>query len=230
MDSALREHLQRMAAENPEMRRHLVPLLRSSRTTKTAQGPVVLDDPDVMLFVIDQEDNKSKFYEMAYVISAVAPPAQKTKDFSRGAPAPWVLLKRWGRLTDSGTTGRVDSLNEVYATKDEAQRAMMAWKQKKIHESGYQDVSRTRKYPIGLGAAGFGWGGQAACAFVPELRGLHGQVGELLRTLMGMQRTVKTLQDQRSGLADDLAGHVLALTDAAGGMSEYLNDQLAHCR
>ena len=153
----------------------------------------------------------------------------KGKDFSRGVGG-WVLMKRWGRLTDKGgITGRVDSMNEIYATEQAAKMAMMAWKQQKIRSSGYTDVSTKKTYPIGLGSAGFGWGGQVACNYVPELKVLSGLVTKSKTDLMGMAATLKALETRNSGMAKTIAALYVDALGSLGKLDTYLEGQLSAC-
>lgn len=232
MDTQLRRGLIRLAHTNPELRPHLLPLLKQASQSKKAHGPVSMRDPAVMLFAIDQARNQSKFYEMAIVPLGKESPAKKTQDKARGAGT-HVLMRRWGRLTDSGLSGRVDSINMVLDSQRSAEAAMQAIKRDKMSGGGsavYTDVSRTRKYPIGLGAAGFGWGGQAACEYIPELRELQGQVAEMVKQLSKMTRVTQQLSRQRSGLAGDLTQHLGGMAGPIEALEGFLADQLSHCK
>lgn len=203
--------------------------LLKAASTKVAHGAVALRNPEVMLYVIDPADNKSKFYEMDVVPQGQESPALKSKDFSRGAGG-WVLMKRWGRLTDKGgVTGRVDSINETYDTEQAAKMAMMVWKQQKIRSSGYTDVSSKKTYPIGLGGAGFGWGGQAACAYVPELKVLSGLVTKSKMDLMGMSSTLTALERRNSGMAKQISALYADAMGSLGKLDTYLEGQLSAC-
>lgn len=202
---------------------------KTASQRKKAHGAVALRNPQVMLYVIDPADNKSKFYEMAVVPQGDESPAMKSKDFSRGAGG-WVLMKRWGRLTDKGgVTGRVDSMNEIYADQAAALTMMAIHKDKKIRGSGYTDVSRTKTYPIGLGSAGFGWGGQAACAYVPELKQLASLVNKSKADLMGMASTLNALERRNSGMAKQISVLYVDAMGSLGKLDTYLEGQLASC-
>lgn len=202
---------------------------KTASQSKLAHGAVALRNPQVMLYVIDPVDNKSKFYEMAVVPQGDESPAMKTTDFSRGAGG-WVLMKRWGRLTDKGgVTGRVDSMNEIYADQAAAITMMAIHKDKKIRSSGYKDVSRTKTYPIGLGSAGFGWGGQAACVYVPELKQLAALVNKSKADLMGMASTLNVLERRNSGMAKQISVLYLDAMGSLGKLDTYLEGQLSAC-
>ena len=160
-DKALRSKLIRLAHANPELRAEILPLLASRKQagceklpeggmrdnceakkeegakgdkeekkasqSKWAHGAVALRDPDVMLYVIDQAANSSKFYEMKIVKVGMG----------------FMLQKRWGRLTDSGATGRVDSKDESFPDLRSAQAAMITHKMDKTRK-GYKDASSTK--------------------------------------------------------------------------------------
>lgn len=203
---------------------------KTASQSKLAHGAVALRNPQVMLYVIDPVDNKSKFYEMDIVERGTESSAMKTKDFSRGGGSNWVLMKRWGRLTDKGgISGRVDSMNEIYDTFTQAEGAMMAWKQQKIRSSGYKDVSYTKTYPIGLGSAGFGWGGQAACVYVPELKQLAALVNKSKADLMGMASTLNVLERRNSGMAKQISVLYVDAMGSLGKLDTYLEGQLSAC-
>lgn len=216
----------RIAHEKPELRSRLVPILR-----KMAHGPIAFKDPDVMLYVIDPEGNHSKFYEMKVVPYGQATPAKSTKMFTRmGDPTGgFVLMKRWGRLTDSPGTGRVDSLNEVFDNASLAEAMMYKTRAEKVHK-GYVDVSRTQKYPIGLGGAGFGWGGQAACSFTPEMKKLLEQVKDMDLTLQEFSKILERLSRTKSSIAPDLFRLYRPLEQAIDAMGEFLGDELSACQ
>lgn len=213
-DTALRSGLIRLASSLPagsSDRRALLQVLAGSE--KLAHGPVALKSPAVMLYFIDPENNNSKFYEMAI----------------EGGPGGVVLQKRWGRLTDrGGVTGRVDSKDESFPSMLGAERAMMAWKQVKM-QKGYQDVSRTRDYPIGLGGAGFGWGGQVACQYIPELQALKKELEQQMSVLGDMRSTVDTLARKDSSMGRKLQAMVDTLAADLKQINAYLNQQLSEC-
>ena len=196
---------------------------------KTAHGPVALKQPQVMLYAIDKGKNSSKFYEMAVVPAGRASAANKYKGVSRG-DGDWCLMKRWGRLTDSGATGRVDSMNEYYEDLSVAQNAMRKTKAAKERGSSkYQDVSRSKEYPIGLGGAGFGWGGQAACSVQPELRTLHTQMSKAQEDLNKGLKMIGPIAKTDSSMAKKLQGQIQLALKNIGDISTYLNQQLSSC-
>jgi predicted DNA-binding WGR domain protein len=218
--SSLRNRVIRLAYDNSELRTVLLPLL------KKAHGPVALKAPDVMLYMIVKGENKSKFYEMGVFPASRAPRAKKDKGDTNGD---WVLSKHWGRLTDSGGTGRIDSMNEYFFDERSAEAAMSKHKAAKTRK-GYQDISREREYPIGLGAAGFGWGGQAVCSIQPELFQLQGEMSDAQEALNNGLRMVAPLSRTDSTMAKKLTGLLgHALADVSD-ITAYLDQQLAECR
>lgn len=196
-------------------------------TEKTAHGPVSMRDPDTMFFYIDPKNNNSKFYEMRIVPAGKESRAQK----SAGDPstAQWVLERRWGRLTDTGATGRVDSYNEFWGDKRMAERSMMEHGRKRTGK-GYEDVSRTQEYPIGLGSAGFGWGGQAACRVIPELGVLKEAMQKALAAVTAAQRQLRPIAQQDSSMAQKLSGMLEGVEGNLDAIVTYLDGQLAFCR
>lgn len=225
MSPSLRSQLVRLAHARPDLRPHLLPILREA-AEKVAHGPVALARPDVMLYQIDAGSNASKFYEMVVVPQGSETAAKKTKRWTGDA---WVLCRRWGRLTDvGGVTGRVDSMNDTFASKFEAERAMDALRREKTGK-GYEDVSRTREYPIGLGGAGFGWGGQAACAYLPELRQLHETVDPTLSAFLRLRSAVVQLARRNSSMGKKLALLLEATVTPLLELDSYLDSQLAEC-
>jgi predicted DNA-binding WGR domain protein len=216
----------KLAYENPELRPALMPIIHEARR-KTAR-PIELRVADFMLYMIDPRTNTSKFYEMAVVPAGDESRAQRDKDFSGGRPA-YVLMKRWGRLKDSGQPGRVDSENDYFDNEREAIAEMRAHAAKKTRK-GYQDVTRQGEYPIGLGAAGFGWGGQAACRVVPELDWLRGAVKEALNEFRYADRQLAPIADIDSSMAKKLRAMITTATTDLNKISVYLDQQLQACR
>jgi len=224
--SDIRKQIIRLSHAKPELGSHLLPLLREAGE-KTAHGPVAINRPDVMLFMIDAENNNSKFYEMSVVPAGQETPAKKDKVWTgRG----WVLQRRWGRLTDKGgVTGRVDSMNDYFHDDTQANRMMGQLKGEKTGK-GYKDVSRTQEYPIGLGAAGFGWGGQAACAYIPELGQLHEEVESSLKNVARLQTYVNAIARQDSSMGRKLNTMLEPLIGQMRAVDQYLEMQLSECR
>jgi len=146
----------------------------------------------------------------------------------------YVLAKRWGRLTDrGGISGRFDGMDEFYDTEAAALRAMRETKAKKMQGSGsaaYKDVSNTAEYPIGLGAAGFGWGGQAACAYIPELAELHTAMEAHLKNVSRLRAYVVAIARQDSSMGAKLNKMLDPLISQMNEIDKYLETQLAECR
>lgn len=229
---SLRAQLVRLAHANPELRPHLLPILaevREASDVRVAHGPIAIPNPDVMLYMIDPEANNSKFYEMAIVPFGRETRALKTKDWAHGAGSV-VLMRRWGRLTDvGGVTGRVDSMNDIFSSEGGAWSALDKLRAEKTRK-GYQDVSRTKQYPIGLGGAGFGWGGQAACDYIPELRELQGALRDLGDGIAGFETPISRLERRRSSIAPQLKSLTMAVQRDVSALASFLSAQLSECR
>ena len=227
MTDPLLRKVAKLAYDNPDLRPKLMPIIREAQSTRVAR-PIELPTADVMLYMIDPRTNKSKFYEMEVVPAGDETRAKKDKDFSGGRPM-YVLQKRWGRLKDSGQPGRVDSENDYFDNERDAIKAMRIWAGKKTSK-GYQDVSRKREYPIGLGSAGFGWGGQAACQVIPELNFLDGAVEEALSALQYTDRKIAPIAEIDSSMAKKLKAMLTTAITDLRKVDQYLDEQLASCR
>jgi len=205
--SDLRSRLIHLAHAHPELRKEILPLL------KTAHGPIVIKpDPDVMLFMINPDANNSKFYEM------------KVTPQPGGAA---LLHKAWGRLTDD-PRARKEEAKEMYASVAAAQKAMQLHARSKTNK-GYKPAPN-REYPIGLGAAGFGWGGQAACPYIPELKTLHEKMKAIHGELDSFNITLAALARRKSAIAPKLADLVKAAEGPLAALGAYLDHQLSSCR
>ena len=216
-DRQLRTSLIKLAHRHPEHRTRILTAL------KKAHGPVVLKRPEVMLYMIDKSRNNSKFYEMSVMPTNKAPRASKQK-----GDGEYVVVKRWGRLTDSGATGRVDSMNEHFWDEREARSHMEKHKRAKMSK-GYEDVTRAQEYPIGLGGAGFGWGGQAVCSVQPDLKNLLSQMYRAQEDLNKGMKMIAPIAKTDSTMAKKLKGQLEhALRDVAD-ITSYLSDQLRAC-
>ena len=213
---------------------------KEAGTRRKAHGPVAIRQPEVMLYAIDASASahgQSKFYEMKVVpfgtaVDVVRPTMQRSKDFRGRGAGGFTLVKRWGRLTDSGSAGRVDAMDEFYDTEQDARAAMQDTKHGKMRGSGsarYTDVSRAREYPIGLGGSGFGWGGQQACAFVPELRQLQQAVTSMNATVAGTAAPIEGLARKDSDVGRRVSAMLGELQGTLHGLQRYLDEQLQHC-
>lgn len=209
-------------------------------TVRKAHGPVAIRQPEVMLYAIDASASahgQSKFYEMKVVpfgtvVDVTRPTVHKHKDFRGRGAGGFTLVKRWGRLTDSGSPGRVDAMDEHYDTESDARAAMQETKAGKARGSGsarYTDVTRTREYPIGLGGSGFGWGGQQACAYVPELRDLRQSVTAMNVTIANTAPAIQGLVQKNSDVGRRVSALLGELQGTLGSLQSYLDDQMRHC-
>ena len=169
-----------------------------------------------MLYFIDAEKNHSKFYEMLIV--------QESNTV--------VLKRRWGALTDSGESGRVDSKDEFFESMPQAQMQMAKIYREKVGK-GYLDsynpkmhVSPTTgerlpmgQYPVGLTRKpGFGWGTQSATMCIPGLRSLQEKVDGAIRELDEGKDLPEILADMEN--ADRIISALMRNPDA---MDKELN-------
>lgn len=218
----LHKSLVRLAHQNPELRPHILPLLKEARG-------VALKNPECMLALIDAGSNRSKFYEMEIVPQGREPRAKKTKDrrsdLSRSG---YVLVRRWGRLTDSGQTGRVDSMNDIF---DNQRVAWVGYRD--IYNSktrkGYEDFINKGEYPVGLGGAGFGWGGQAICRVIPEVRAFRSELDRIDGYLKGLRDRLRPIAKQDSTMARNLENFIGQLSQAIDDAERYIDGQLQSC-
>lgn len=210
---------------------------------RKAHGPVALVKPDVMLYAIDASASahgQSKFYEMVVApygtkVDARQPTVHKSKDFrSFGMSGGFFVAKRWGRLTDrGGLSGRFDAMDEYYDTEADARAAMADTKRSKMSGSGsarYQDVSRSREYPIGLGGSGFGWGGQAACVYIPELQSLLAATNQMMEEVTKTRPEIVALARKDSDVGRRVSDLTAEIGGKLGELQAYLSGQLQHCR
>lgn len=142
-------------------------------STRTAHRPMLapegLDARKVqkgegfMLYLIDAGRNHSKFYE-----GIMLPNDDGT----------WRVKLRWGALTDSGFTGRIDGakFDARYSHLGEREaKALLSKKYTQKTRKGYVDAWKHKlpkgQYPVGLKRdVGFGWGTQDAAFCIPDLR------------------------------------------------------------
>ena len=147
------------------------PLLKSEGLTKDA----VRDGTAFMVYKVDPASNNSKFYE-----GVIVPEAGGFK-----------VVRRWGALTDSGETGRVDGGKHDrdprfwFRDLGSAKRELNEHYSKRISH-GYVDAFGSKhrtpdghtlpmgQYPVGLArSVGFGWGSQSVTQCIPGLRQLE---------------------------------------------------------
>lgn len=122
-----------------------------------------------MLYFIDAAKNHSKFYEGLMLPN------------NDGSGTHRVLL-RWGALTDSGFTGRVDGAKFDPRQSNLSEREARALLMKKYNaktRKGYVDAWKHKlpkgQYPVGLKRdVGFGWGVQDAAFCTVELGQIRG--------------------------------------------------------
>lgn len=230
MTDALLIKVARIAKNHPELRPQLMPIIREAMEKK-GHGPIDFRDPDMMFFNIDPRDNKSKFYEMKIVPVGrekdVTSAGRKVRVSGDPSTASFVLQRRWGRLTDRGA-GRVDGYNEYHTDRRSAQSAMQGHSRKRLGK-GYEDVSRTREYPIGLGSAGFGWGGQAACQVIPEMNELKDMMRVTLQAIHRAEKQLRPIAAQDSSMAQKLEAMLEGLEGGVEDITEYLDRQLSRC-
>ena len=179
---------------------------------KQAHGPIGIKDPDVMLYMINPGANNSKFYEMK-----ITPRSGR-----------FLLEKRWGRLTDDPRARKPGAKDEMFSTQYEAEAAMQAHATSKTRK-GYKPAPRN-EYPIGLGAAGFGWGGQAACEYIPELNQMRLKLVTMNAAMKSFSEIVSDLKRQKSSMVPALTTHVRKLQIPLTDLHDYLDSQLKECR
>lgn len=202
-----------------EMFRRYAPKLASRR--KTANRPIleragldasaVKDGMGAMLYMIDPAANHSKFYEMLIVPEG------------RG----FKLMRRWGALTDSGNTGRVDAKDEFHETLRNAQASMRqiyVSKTRKGYVDAWKHSGPKGQYPVGLTRdVGFGWGTQSMAFCIPALR-------TIAENLKGAQHSLDRMQfgdasDTLNQVAE-LAKRKLMSEDST--MAKKIMDNIAH--
>ena len=180
------------------------PILRSLGLTKNA----VRDGLAFMVYKVDKATNNSKFYEGLVIEEGGG----------------YRVIRRWGRLTDSGETGRVDGANADhrpdmwFSTEEEAKEGLQQhYKTRQAH--GYIDAFGPKhrtpdgkalpmgQYPVGLGAAGFGWGAQSVVQCIPALKQLEDALSqartEIIQT--GRSDAVRTQLETAQRLLKDVA-------------------------
>lgn len=141
-----------------------------------------------MVYQIDAAKNKSKFYE-----GMVVPDGSGFK-----------VIRRWGAMTDSGQTGRIDGpkfdsdQRFWFGSMNEAKRELSKHYAKRVGH-GYTDAFGNKhvspadgsklpqgEYPVGLTRApGFGWGSQGVTVCVPGLRELQTNISTAMDLIKG---------------------------------------------
>lgn len=176
--------------------------LRTASQVKVAHRPILFREgltaskvksgEAFMTYKIDKGANNSKFYE-----GLILP-------MSDGQ---YVLKRRWGRLTDSGSTGRVDSRDEFFSSLDSAKSSLRDHYMKRLAH-GYVDTFGPKhidpatgaklkqgEYPIGLGGAGFGWGGQQMVNQVGTLKTLRKYISDSMENFTEPRWRFQALAD-----------------------------------
>jgi predicted DNA-binding WGR domain protein len=130
-----------------------------------------------MVYFIDQEKNHSKFYEGLII--------EEGGGFR--------VIRRWGALTDSGRTGKIDGAkfdhdNRFWFEDLRAAKRELAAHYKKRVSRGYTDAwthaGAKGQYPVGLKRdVGFGWGTQSVAFCIPALRECQTHLNEAKTSL-----------------------------------------------
>jgi len=210
-------------------------LEKYAATRRVAHKPVLLSDglnvqkvrerEAFMMYNIDAGANKSKFYE-----AIVLPQDNGT----------FRVKRRWGALTDSGQTGRMDGekfdFDPRFSDLSLMQaKAILAKVYRDRIDHGYIDAfgpnhqspdgrdMPSGQYPVGLArAVGFGWGTQSVSFCVPALR----QVSDHLKQCQLALRKgdTETASDQQD-LAERQAREVLK---ADSSMGQKILDNIEH--
>jgi predicted DNA-binding WGR domain protein len=255
--TTLRERLVRLAHTNPDLRPHILPLLKDEQmkrlkgsahqaaVSKVANKPIltreglnkaaVLNGDGAMLYFIDPDRNSSKFYEML-----IRPERDST----------YTLLRRWGALTDSGTTGRVDSKDQRGLDYGQAQKELQKIYKSKTRK-GYVDTFspahkspidgkklKQGEYPLGLvRQVGFGWGTQSMGQCIPALRDMvehldgaikeiqeRGKSDHIKEDLDDAMGTISTIAKEDSTMAGKLKKYISHVVRRVSGSPRFLPD------
>lgn len=211
-------------------------LEKYAATRRVAHKPVLLADgltiqkvranEAFMTYHIEAEANKSKFYEGI----VVGPSDDGT----------YRVKRRWGALTDSGDTGRMDGQKFDFDPRfsglslSQAKAKLMAvYKDRIAH--GYTDAfgpdhktpngksMPSGQYPVGLARkVDFGWGTQSVSFCVPALR----QVAEHLKNA---QIALKNGDIETAANSQNLAEHqAQQVLKADSSMGQKILDNLQH--
>jgi hypothetical protein len=176
------------------------------------------------LYWIDAGANHSKFYEGLML---------------ENDDGTWSVTFRWGALTDSGFTGRIDGAKWdgkfAHLGKSQAQAALQKKYRAKTGK-GYIDVWGSRhvspngkklprgQYPIGLTRnPAFGWGVQDAAFCIPALRHIRFNLEEAQGFLNRMQ-----FGDASDALNDAASLAARELASADSSMAKKIKDNIAH--
>lgn len=183
-----------------------------------------------MLYLLDPGSNTSKFYE-GLIIEVLT---------AFGRMEGYQVIRRWGRMTDSGRTGRIDGAkfdddsrfysNTITGAKRILQKVYQA-KTRKGYIDAFGPKHRTPdgkklpmgQYPVGLGAAGFGWGGQSVQKCIPGLRYLE---DALTQARLEIQQTGETPAVEDHLDETDKLLRLISHEDST--MAKYLKDKIEH--
>lgn len=192
----------KLAYEKPELRAHLLPLLKEARRGAITPGVdkrSVRNGEATMVWFMDPAKNSSKFYEQL---------------ISPDGAGGYKLFRQWGRLTDQGAA-KTRATKELYFDDiGSAQREMQKRYMKSLR-SGYIDAFGNKhrtpdgkklpmgEYPVGLGDVGGLWKGEEAAACVPELRYMMDSLGQAMgaSSREDAQGLLSALEDAQGTLA-----------------------------
>lgn len=181
------------------------PMLLSRGLTKDA----VRQGLGFMVYKVDREANSSKFYE-----GLVVPDDGGFR-----------VIRRWGALTDSGQTGRVDGAKFDSDPRFWFPSEALAMRELNSHfatrvSHGYVDAFGPKhqtpdghklpmgEYPVGLARqVGFGWGTQSVTTCIPSLRGVQDAIQQAQLEIQHTGRSDK--------IKDDLDRAIMALKTVA---------------
>jgi len=157
----------------------------------------VRDGMGFMVYMINEAKNNSKFYEGLIIPE----------------DGGWRVIRRWGALTDSGQTGRIDGAKFDEGPKSWHEALSSAKRELKMHYAkrvgkGYVDaygrdhVSPVDglklpmgQYPVGLSRKpGFGWGEQSVAQCLPSLKYIVMDLAEAKKEIQ-QNKTSETIEN-----------------------------------
>jgi len=176
------------------------------------------------LYMINPAANNSKFYEGIMLSND---------------DGTWRVHLRWGALTDSGFTGRIDGANfdgKFSRLTEREAKGVLTSKYRAKTGKGYIDVWGPRhkspdgkqlpkgQYPVGLKRdVGFGWGVQEAAFCIPALRALAGELLQAQDALNSMQ-----FADASEFLDSAASTAKFQIRSVDSSMAKKINDNIAH--
>lgn len=248
-DTELKAKVAKLARDVPELRKHLVPLLRQASLPKMAHKPIMMSEGlnkeavregrAFMVYKVDSGSNNSKFYEGLIVPSGMG----------------FALIRRWGALTDSGQTGRIDGakfdddLRSQFPTLNAAKMELRKHYATRVSH-GYVDAFGADhttpdghklpmgEYPVGLTRKpGFGWGSQSITQCSPVLYDLGealsmarseiqmtGRSDAIKDKLEGAMTVLRTLAHADSTMATKIAAAMAKVLRRLSGSPRFLPD------